>query len=124
MSRLTDLIQQVQKTDPQLASSLHAEYDARNDRRAFGLNFERHTAETVELPGRPIRSGDKVRFLPERDADKEAIKKLDANIWTVSGLRGKGETRTAALTCQIVAPGCGVTLIYGRFGGCHNRPQS
>ena len=37
-----------------------------SERRAFGLNFERHIPGTIELPNRPVRRGDKVRSLPER----------------------------------------------------------
>ena len=66
MSRLNDLLRQVANTDPQLAKDLRRETDALADRRAFGLNFERHTPEAVELPGRPVRKNDKVRILPER----------------------------------------------------------
>lgn len=66
MSRLNDLLRQVANTDPQLAKDLQRETDALVDRRAFGLNFERHVPEAVELPGRPVRKNDKVRILPER----------------------------------------------------------
>lgn len=66
MSRLNDLLRQVANSDPQLAKDLRRETDALSDRRAFGLNFERHTPEVVELPGRPVRKNDKVRCLPER----------------------------------------------------------
>lgn len=66
MSRLNDLIRQVAHTDPRLAKDLQRETDALADRRSFGLNFERHTPEAVELPGRPVRKNDKVRLLPER----------------------------------------------------------
>ena len=50
MSRLTNLIRQVGKLDPQLGADLKREVDALSGRRAFGLNFERHIPETVELP--------------------------------------------------------------------------
>ncbi|MEV7396712.1 DNA methyltransferase [Aeromicrobium sp. NPDC092404] len=66
MSRLNDLIRQVAHQDGKLAADLRREFDALADRRAFGLNFERHTPEAVELPGRPVRKNDKVRILPER----------------------------------------------------------
>lgn len=66
MSRLNDLLRQVANSDPQLAKDLRRETDALADRREFGLNFERHTPEVVELPGRPVRKNDKVRCLPER----------------------------------------------------------
>ncbi len=54
--------------NPGLADDLQREYDALADRRSFGLNFERHVPEAVELPGRKIRKGDKVRVLPARGA--------------------------------------------------------
>ena len=66
MSRLSSLLRQVETQDPQLAADLKREVEAMSARRAFGLNFERHIPETVELPHRPVRKGDKVRFLPER----------------------------------------------------------
>lgn len=66
MSRLNDLLRQVANKDPQLAKDLQRETDALAERRAFGLNFERHTPEAVELPGRPVRKNDKVRILPDR----------------------------------------------------------
>ena len=66
MSRLNDLIRQVAASNPKLATDLQREVSALADRRSFGLNFERHVPEAVELPGRPVRKGDKVRRLPER----------------------------------------------------------
>lgn len=66
MSRINDLIRQVNEKDPSLAADLQREVAALADRRAFGLNFERHVPEAVELPGRRVRRGDKVRILPAR----------------------------------------------------------
>ena len=81
MSRLNDLIRQVANTDSQLAKDLKRETDALADRRAFGLNFERHTPEAVELPGRPVRRNDKVRILPARG---ETQKKADERLFRVT----------------------------------------
>jgi adenine-specific DNA-methyltransferase len=81
MSRLSDIIRQVAKVDPQLAKDLQRETDALADRRAFGLNFERHTPEVVELPGRPVRKNDKVRILPERG---EMPKKENQRLYRVT----------------------------------------
>lgn len=64
MSRLSSLLRQVERKDPRLATDLAREVKALSQRRQFGLTFERHTPETVELYGRPIRKGDKIRFLP------------------------------------------------------------
>lgn len=84
MSRLSNLLRQVAKQDSQLAADLKREVDALSGRRAFGLNFERHIPETVELPGRPVRRGDKVRFLPVR-AEKPSG--TDRRLWRVSRIR-------------------------------------
>lgn len=88
MSRLTDLLGQVKAKAPELGQELEKEFKTLASRRSFGLNFERHVPENVELPGRPIRKGDKVRVLPERGSTK----KPDQGLWKVVGFeRKKGE---------------------------------
>ena len=79
MSRLTDLIAQAKAKDPQMGADLEREFKALSSRRAFGLNFERHRPETVELPQRPVRKGDKVRVLPKRGT----VKIGDQRLWQV-----------------------------------------
>lgn len=79
MSRLTDLIARLKAKDSQLAADLEREFQALSSRRSFGLNFERHVPESVELPGRPIRRGDKVRILPPRGSTA----KDDNRLWGV-----------------------------------------
>lgn len=59
MSRLTDLIEQAKVKDAALGKELEREFKTLANRRSFGLNFERHRPESVELPGRPVRKGDK-----------------------------------------------------------------
>ncbi|MET8399351.1 DNA methyltransferase [Streptomyces sp900116325] len=94
MSRLTQLLRQVQQADPGLAAELDAEMKALTGRRAFGLNFERHTPETVDLPGRRIRRGDKVRFIPERGAPTGEV---DQRIWRVTDIQGIRGSAQASL---------------------------
>lgn len=94
MSRLTNLIAQAKAKDAALGQELEREFRALSARRAFGLNFERHRPENVELPGRPVRKGDKVRILPERGSTKKG----DQRLWKVIGLAGKGAERTAKLS--------------------------
>lgn len=79
MSRLTDLLRQARKTDPQLGKELEEEVAALMKRRSFGLVFEQHQPEAVELPGRKVRRGDKVRVLPPRGE----VKKGDQRLWKV-----------------------------------------
>ena len=102
MSTLKNLLRQVESKDPQLAADLAREVKALESRRAFGLNFERHTPETVELPGRPIRRGDKVRFLPERG---EPTKNVDRGLWRVTKIKVEDGIRTAELVRKAVELG-------------------
>ncbi len=94
MSRLSNLLRQLEQKDPQLAADLAQEVNALSQRRGFGLNFERHTPETVELYGRPIRKGDKVRVLAPRG---ESPKSVDRNLWKVVGVTRKDGERVAKL---------------------------
>lgn len=79
MSRLTDLIAQAKAKDTQLGVDLEREIRVLSSRLPFGLNFERHSPEAVELPLRPVRKGDKVRVLPPRGS----AKKGDQRLWQV-----------------------------------------
>lgn len=96
MSRLNDLLRQLETTDPALAKDLRREVDALSNRRAFGLNFERHVPEAVELPGRrPVRRGDKVRILPPRGTQGCLG---DDRLWrAVAITKDASGTRTASL---------------------------
>ena len=87
------MLRQVEGQDRQLAEDLRREFGQLSKRRAFGLNFERHVPETVELPGRPVRKGDRVRFLPERG---ESAGGVDRRVWQVAGIRA-GKKRVAEL---------------------------
>lgn len=93
MSRLTDLIAQTKARDPTLGADLEAEFRVLQERRQFGLNFERHRPEAVELPQRPVRKGDKVRVLPPRGSTKRG----DQRLWRVTGFDDADGTRVARL---------------------------
>lgn len=79
MSRLTDLIAKAKAKDSALGAELDREFKILSSRLPFGLNFERHSPEAVELPLRPIRKGDKVRVLPERGTTRRG----DQRLWQV-----------------------------------------
>lgn len=95
MSRLNDLIRQVGTSNPVLAADLQREVAALADRRAFGLNFERHQPEAVELPGRPVRKGDKVRILPPRG---EARTAENDRLWRVTRIDRSESPARATVT--------------------------
>ena len=88
MSRLTDLIAQAKSKDPKLGADLDREFKVLSARLPFGLNFERHRPEAVELPLRPIRKGDKVRVLPERGSTKKG----DQRLWQVRAIHKAKKT--------------------------------
>jgi len=93
VSRLTELIAQTKAKDPQLGADLDREFRVLSERLPFGLNFERHRPEAVELPQRPIRKGDKVRVLPARGS----AKKGDQRLWRVKAIHKAGDGRAADL---------------------------
>ena len=111
MSRLTELIARTKAKDPQLGADLEKEFKTLSGRLPFGLNFERHSPEAVELPLRPIRKGDKVRVLPPRGTTA----KKDQRLWQVKTLHktektadlellgtAEQETQTVALADLVV----------------------
>lgn len=91
LSRLNELLRELRDREPALAKDLEREVSALADRRAFGLNFERHVPEAVELPGRKVRKGDKVRILPPRG---QASAKADARLWRVVGIERSARAGT------------------------------
>ncbi len=92
MSRLNDLITQAKKENPRLGAALEQEFHARTSR-TFGLVFERHLPEEVELPGRPVRRGDNVHVLPPRRSKD----KPDPRTWRVAGISRTDDGRVAHL---------------------------
>jgi len=93
VSRLTDLIAEAKAKDPRIGADLEREFKALSSRLSFGLNFERHSPEAVELPQRPIRKGDKVRILPERGSVKKGYQRL----WQVKSITTSSKKKVAQL---------------------------
>jgi len=88
----------------------------------FGLNFERHKPEAVELPKCSVRRGDKVRVLPPRGSTTKG----DQQLWQVKAIRkGKkeadlelpdleeAEAQTVALDDLVVVAEFGDTIYPG-----------
>lgn len=88
MSNLNELIERARSVDPGLAKDLENEVRDLNSQRKFGLVFERHLPESVNLPGRKVRRGSKVRMLPPRGETT----KVDQRVWTVKTLDGDTAT--------------------------------
>jgi adenine-specific DNA-methyltransferase len=93
LSRVSDLIAQVKSKFPEIGADLDREFKVLSARRAFGLNFERHLPENVELPRRPVRKGDKVRILPARRSSTKG----DPRLWVVRKVHEADGPPTARL---------------------------
>ena len=113
MSRLNDLLRELRSREPALARDLEQEVAALADRRAFGLNFERHLPEAVELPGRKVRKGDKVRVLPPRG---QKSKKSDEMLWRVVGIYRSAGTATLEPLVPSVQDARGPVVEEGEAG--------
>src|SRR4051812_50213426 len=72
---------------------MESEFRALSSRLSFGLNFERHRPEAVELPQRPVRRGDKVRVLPPRGSTAKG----DQRLWQGKKIVKDGDTKRAEL---------------------------
>lgn len=95
-NNLNSLLARVSKTDPALAGDLRSEIDHLAKRRAFGLNFEKHLPETVELHGRRVRVGDRVRFL----APRGSIDAVRRDAWLVQSVEDVADDATATLVIE------------------------
>lgn len=82
MSRLSDLMRTLEQLNPQLAKDLDEEIRPLQKRLPFGLNFERHAPEAVELAGHRIRKGNKVRVVPSRGSTERG----DQRLWRVDSI--------------------------------------
>jgi hypothetical protein len=63
----------VEQLNAALAQEVAQEIKTLTGRRSFGLNFERHMPESVELTERVVRRGDKARFRPPRGAESADV---------------------------------------------------
>lgn len=90
---MLSLLARVESSDPSTAKELRRHIDVLQGRRQFGLNFERHTPESVALTGRPVTVGDKVRFLPPRGETAVESKAT----WVVTAISGPAGARIASL---------------------------
>ena len=99
MAHIHELLRQLRASSPAnaaFADDMEREVDALSNRRAFGLNFERHTPEEVELPGRPVRTGDKVHVLPPRGTLPTAA---NSRLWRVTAIGARATTALPVSRC-------------------------
>ena len=93
MSRTTDLIKRLEKTDPEGAKELKEIHNYEKSRRKFGLTYEQHAPEVFDVPGAPIRKNDKVRIRPDRGVLEQA----DNQRWLVNKIYDQDGVKVADL---------------------------
>lgn len=74
MSAINDLIEQID--NPELRSRIQREVDRISKQKKFGLVFEEHLPENVNLYDVPVRRGKRVSYRNAQDGDK-------SKVWTV-----------------------------------------
>ena len=100
MARIHELLGQLRASNPSLATEIEREVDVLSERRAFGLNFERHTPEAVELPGRKVRVGDKVRVQPPRGELPKVANRALHRVVSIDRRGGSREASIAPLSAE------------------------
>ena len=103
MAQLEDLIQDI--ADPRLRAQIASEVGKLKARKKFGLVFEQHLPETVQLPSLPVRPGTRVAYRDGR-----------AGLFTVSRINGETATITSEVAGQQEAAPKSDLVVIKRFG--------
>ncbi len=88
MAHIDALIDKI--TDPALRSALRSEVDGLLQRRSFGLVFQEHKPETVELPGFRVRPGCTVRVRADGAGDLWKVDAVKDGVAALSPVLGDG----------------------------------
>ena len=91
-TQLDYLLDEADKAQPGLKARIQHELARRTQQ--FGLVFERHLPETVQLPGRAISTDDIVQILPERGSTAPA----DPILWRVADITGRADNPASTAT--------------------------
>ncbi len=101
MSALKDLINQIE--NPELRSRVQREVDRLLGQKKFGIVFEDHLPESVQLPESPIRRGTRVALRSASPSDAMIVKSIDGNKATCFHLIKKEDVTVALSDLVAVA---------------------
>ena len=87
-TELDRLLDEIEHTQPGMKARIQHEISRHNQK--FGLIFEHHLPETVQLPGRAISNQDIVQILPERGSTEP----VDPTLWKVDHINSRTDTAT------------------------------
>jgi len=101
-------------TDPALRDALREQVDTLLNRRSFGLVFQEHKPETVELPHYRVRRGCKVRFRIDDDAVQlYRVDRTAKGTAHLVALNGEAERRQADVAELVVVREFGEAIYPG-----------
>ena len=103
MARLEDLIQDI--ANPRLRAQIGREVGLLKTRKKFGLVFEQHLPETVQIPSLPVKPGARVAYRDGR-----------TGLFTVSGINGATATILPEAGGDEATVPKGDLVIVRRFG--------
>ena len=89
MAHIDALIDKV--ADPALRQALRSQIDTMLTKQSFGLVFQAHKPETVELPHYKVRRGCKVRIKSEEGQELYRVQKILSDKATVASLTDEPE---------------------------------
>lgn len=84
MAHIDALVDKV--ADPALRAALREQVDSLLQKRSFGLVFQEHRPETVELPQHRVRRGCKVRVWAEPDQVLYRVDKINGEEASITSL--------------------------------------
>src|SRR5688572_11816297 len=100
MARLEDLIKDI--ADPRLREQVAGELAKLKAKKTFGLVFEEHLPEVVQLPMMPLRPGVRVAKRGHDGAGFFVVKSVNTLVATISPERGGPEETVAKVDLAVV----------------------
>lgn len=117
MAHIDALIDKV--ADAALRQALRAQIDTMLTKQSFGLVFQPHKPETVELPHYKVRRGYKVRIKSEEGQELRRVQKIVRGTATVASLTDEPELWDVQVEDLVVVREFGEpTLLCLSMGGC------
>lgn len=111
MAHIDTLIEKI--ADPALREALREQVDTLLHRRSFGLVFQEHKPETVELPNYRVRRGCQVRIRKEHDGGLWIVENVSAGLATLASSEEPRETRHEAVDGLVVVREFGEAIYPG-----------
>ncbi len=70
-------------SDPSLRQAMRGQIDIMLEKQEFGLVYQTHKPETVELPHYKVRKNCKVRIISENDEEMYRVESVNGNLATI-----------------------------------------